>query len=899
VPLGSGFPVSPYQVIDPSDRWYPGFDELELEDAGRLIPPLVSEIRIGVHAWRNGGYTGVSKTSRDLLTHWFGAPHFIPKSNGSLLEFQYYFAQREAVETAIWLYEHEKARDPFSLMRYDSTELVSKMMFPEDWTRYVFKLATGAGKTKVLSLLIAWSYFHQKYEPGSSLSTNFLLIAPNIIVLDRLLEDFRELKIFSSDPVLPENGYEGRNWRSDFQMTLHIQDEVGNISSTGNLFLTNIHRVYEGAPAASSEDSDLKDFFLGRRPISKTTQNVFDLSEVVRSIDDLVVLNDEAHHIHDERLAWFKAIQGIDAQMKQRTGHGISVQFDTTATPKDQNGAVFAQTVCSYPLVEAIRQGVVKTPVVPDAPSRAKLVERPSDQVAERYADHIKLGYLEWSKRREDLEKCGKKPVLFIMTTTTTESDEVAVYVERKFPDLRGKVLTIHTKANGELGGKPGDKELEILREASRKIDSDESPYLCVVSVLMLREGWDVQNVISMVGLRPYTAKSGVLPEQTLGRGLRRMFRDDPSMTEYVSVVGTPAFLEFVESVRAEGVELEQAPMGNKSVPQKPLLVEVDHLDPDKDLGSLEISIPRLSRRIERQMKNLHDLNVLSLPFGKFDVRTFSKDEQREIVFLDLDTDLPAWTTDLGEEILPTQQSVLAYLSTELMRRMRLVGGAPVLYEKLRDYVSTRLFNETVNLEDPNILRNLSELGPRRHLFEVFAEAINQLTLVDSGTSTVVSEIRLSKTRPVVVSNQEFIYSKKTIFNRVIGDSHLELRFAKYLDNASDVKAFAKNSKAVHFFMEYVNATGEIAHYYPDFLVKTNDEKIYIVETKGLQDLDVAPKWRRLVQWCEDATATSESSTTYIPLFITEEDFYEIELSFKTMKELLGVSIGRAPVGFN
>jgi type III restriction enzyme len=897
VPLGPGFPIDPYEVIDPSQRWYPGFEELELEDAGKLIPPLVAEIRVGVHEWRLGGYRGVSKTSRDLLSHWFKTPHLISKSDGSMLDFRYYFAQREAVETAIWLFEYEKARDPFSLMRYDSTELVSKMMFPEDWTRYVFKLATGAGKTKVLSLLIAWAYFHRKYEPDSTLSTNFLLVAPNIIVLDRLLDDFGNLRIFTSDPVIPENGFEGRNWKSDFQITLHVQDEIGVVSPTGNLFLTNIHRVYEAAPGPTSDDEDLTDFFLGRKPVAKTTQSVFELAEVVRSIDDLVVLNDEAHHIHDENLAWFRAIQGIDARMKQRTGHGIAAQFDTTATPKDQNGAVFAQTVCSYPLVEAIRQRVVKTPVVPDAPSRAKLVERPSDQVAERYADHIKLGYLEWAKRKEELEKCGKKPVLFIMTTTTSESDEVAAYVERKFPDLRGKVLTIHTKANGELSGKPGDRELEVLRVASRTIDSNESPYQCVVSVLMLREGWDVQNVISMVGLRPYTAKSGVLPEQTLGRGLRRMFREDPEMTEYVSVVGTPAFLEFVESVRAEGVELEQAPMGNRTTPKKPLLIEVDHLDPEKDINDLDISIPRLSSRVERQMKNLHELDVNSIAAGDFEVRLFTTDEQREIVFLDLDTDQPAWSTDLGEEIVPTQQSVLSFLTRELMHRMRLVGGHPELYEKLRDYISQKLFSESVNLDDPNILRNISELGPRRHLFESFAEAINRLTLVDSGTSTVISQIKLSKTRPAVVSNQAFMVSKKTIFNRVIGDSNLELRFAQYLDKLPDVRAFAKNTKAVHFFMEYVNATGEISHYYPDFIVKATTGEIFIVETKGLQDLDVLPKWRRLVQWCVDATSTSEMGTRFTPIFLSEEDFGEIESRITTMRELVEVTRNRTPLG--
>lgn len=897
MPLGSNFPVDPFAVIEPGERWYPGSQELELEDATKLIPPLVGEIRQGVHQWRMSGYEGVSATSRALLKHWFSKPHLVEQPDGTMQEFQYFFAQREAIETAVWLFEHEMARDPYNLMRYDSAGQVSKAMFPENWTRYVFKLATGAGKTKVLSMLIAWSYFHKCYETNSPLSTNALLIAPNIIVLDRLLDDFGGLKIFTADPVLPENGYEGNNWRSDFQVTLHVQDEVGVISPTGNIFLTNIHRVYEGAPDPSFDDDDATDFFLGGKPVAKTTQKTFDLADVVRGINDLVVLNDEAHHIHDESLAWFKAIENIDAKMRQRTGHGISGQFDVTATPKHSNGSVFVQTVCSYPLVEAIRQGVVKTPVVPDGPSRAKLVERPSDKVYEQYADHIKLGYLEWAKRREDLQKAGKKPVLFIMTTTTDESNEVAAYVEKTFPDLLGKVLVIHTKANGDLGGKPGDAELERLREASRKIDSNESPYLCVVSVLMLREGWDVQNVISMVGLRPFTAKSNVLPEQTLGRGLRRMFRGDNSLTEYVSVVGTEAFLDFVESIRSEGVELEKIPMGGKTTPQKPLLVEVDHMDPEKDIEALDISLPRLSSRIVRKMKNLNDLDVENISKGGFTARQFSEAEQREIIFLDLDTDEPIWSTDLGEEVIPTSQSVLAYLATELMHRMRLVGGHDILYGKLKSYITERLFKQAVDIQDLNILRNLSELEPRRHLFERFAEAINDLTLTDVGTTELVSEIRISKTRPVVVNNQEFVQSKKTVFNRIIGDSNLELRFAKFLDEAKDVQSFAKNTRSVHFFMEYVTATGEISHYYPDFIVRTSPDRVFVIETKGIQDLDVAPKWNRLVQWCEDATENDQQERSFTPLFISQEDFDSIDAKVKTMERLAEVMSNRTPIG--
>jgi type III restriction enzyme len=120
-----------------------------------LLPPLVAKVRKEVHAWRNKGYPGASPTSANLLRHWFDTDHLVENANGSLSTFRYYFAQREAVETVIWLHEVRRARDKFDLLRFDASGAVSSGMFDEDWPRYVLKMATGAGKTKVLSLLIA------------------------------------------------------------------------------------------------------------------------------------------------------------------------------------------------------------------------------------------------------------------------------------------------------------------------------------------------------------------------------------------------------------------------------------------------------------------------------------------------------------------------------------------------------------------------------------------------------------------------------------------------------------------------------------------------------------------------------------------------------------------------
>ena len=165
--------------------------------------------------------------------------------------------------------------------------------------------------------------------------------------------------------MLPENGHAGRNWRDDFQLTVHLQDDVRAVHSTGNIFLTNIHRVYPGDETPpSADDEDTRAYFLGPRPTEATMDSKVNLGDIVRDIDELAVFNDEAHHIHDPKMAWFKSIEDIHNKLKQKGG-GLALQVDTTATPRHNNGAIFAQTVTDYPLVEAIAQNVVKAPGCP------------------------------------------------------------------------------------------------------------------------------------------------------------------------------------------------------------------------------------------------------------------------------------------------------------------------------------------------------------------------------------------------------------------------------------------------------------------------------------------------------------------------------------------------------
>jgi type III restriction enzyme len=882
--LHPNFPTSPYDVLSPAMRWFPAAEELRSTAYEKLLPPLVANIRAEVFNWRASGYAGASPTSKALLRWWFETEHLSEHADGSLVSFRYYFAQREAVETVIWLHDVRQVRDKFDLMRFDASGAVSVGMFEEDWPRYVVKMATGAGKTKVLSLLIAWSYFHKLYEPESSLSRNFLLIAPNIIVLDRLRADFDGLKIFFNDPILPDNGHDGRNWRDDFQVTLHIQDDVRIVRDTGNLFLTNIHRVYLGdVTEPSLEDDDLRDYFLdpfGPKVTGKTTDSKVDLGEVVREIEELAIFNDEAHHIHDPRMAWFKSIQDIHHRMLQRD-HRLTLQVDVTATPRHNNGAIFVQTVSDYPLVEAIYQNVVKHPVLPDATSRARLSEHQSAIFAERYADYLQLGIEEWRKSYAENNSLGKKAVLFVMVDDTRNCDEVGAHLERICPELQGGVLVIHTKNNGEISEAASGKskeEMEILRKASNSIDRWDSPYKAIVSVLVLKEGWDVRNVTVIVGLRAFAAASNILPEQTLGRGLRRMYfgRD---VSETVSVMGTPAFMEFVESIQSEGITFERVPMGGGAEREESLVVEVDNENTDKNMDSLDIEIPKLSRRFNREFKDLEALDPHALGNRRLPLKPFTPEETREIVFktmLDGDTH---HTIQLDAAGGADYRSVVGFFTKQLLKDMRLVGGYDVLYGKVKTFVRECLFEPSpVELENAVVLRNLSEPDAGKILFDVFKGAINSLTVKETGVARIEDRIRLRETRPFRTDARPYLAAKKSIFSKIVGEAHaggFELAFARFLDDAPDVAAFGKNYLAVGFKIDYVKADGDLSTYTPDFLIRTTDGTVWIVETKGRAELDLPRKMERLRQWCADATEASrdKSGVIYRFLYVDQEGF--------------------------
>jgi len=186
--------------------------------------------------------------------------------------------------------------------------------------------------------------------------------------------------------------------------------------------------------------------------------------------------------------------------------------------------------------------------------------------------------------------------------------------------------------------------------------------------------------------------------------------------------------------------------------------------------------------------------------------------------------------------------------------------------------VINHLFEKKVDLEDLNTLRNLSELEATKTIIETFKKEINELTVVDKGEAEIRDYIKISKSRPFVIKEQGFIVPKKSVFNKIVGDSHFELQFADLLEGCDDIVSYAKNYFAVHFKIDYKDSSGNIRDYYPDFFVKVSDKEMYIVETKGREDLDDIEKIKRLYQWCDDINV-AQNKVKFTALYVKQEDY--------------------------
>jgi len=815
--------------------------------------PCVPAIRAAVEEWRADGWKGISGTTRTLLSYWFRTDHRLPNGRA----FRYHDTQREAIETLIYLFEVAGVRSHKDLVeRFATSTPGLRLLQYDDFARYCVKMATGSGKTKVMSLAIAWQYFNAVVEGRDDYARTFLVIAPNIIVFERLRTDFGGGRVFRADPVIPPE------LRLYWDVDCYLRGEGERAGSQGALYLTNIQQFYErGANGASDEPEEMTAVLGPKPPSQQAAVEDFDLRIAARG-GRCLVINDEAHHTHDEESEWNRVIRRLSG------ASGLAAQMDFTATPRYSKGALFTWTVFDYPLKQAIIDAMVKRPMKGIA---AGVHEQPSEIASVRYQAYLTAGVERWREYRDQLAPLRKKPILFVMLNSTEDADEVGDYLRTKYPDdfAGDGLLIIHTDRSGDVS----KKGLDQARLAAREVDDPDSPINAIVSVLMLREGWDVQNVTVIVGLRPYTSKANILPEQTVGRGLRLMFRDSgPAYLERVDVIGNKGFIDFVDQLGKD----EDIEFGTFDLTRDKVVIVTVFPDPAK-LGR-DIAIPVLSPILARKKS-------LGEEIAAMDVETFicpilprKRDDAAALAFhyegYDLITLEKVVERDYTIPQAQTSQEVISYYAKRIASEVKLPSQFAALAPKVRQFLQTKAFGEPVDLDTPTMIQAISSNVAQYVTVRTFVAALRELVVEQLSPLLLNEGRRLSETVGFPYSRPTFEASK-TVFNLVACDNEFERRFARFLEDAPDVARFAKLPEQFGFTIEYTDSASNLRYYEPDFVVVLHDGTHHLVETKGREDLDVSHKDRAARLWCENATVLTGTSWSYLK--VPQVEFNRLE----------------------
>ena len=549
---------------------------------------VVSDIRARVKAWREHDYPGTSRVTQELLAYWSRPDR----------ERKLFFCQREAAETVIWLVEAPATERMGLGIPLDLPGEEDRAKGYAGLKRYGCKMATGAGKTVVMGMLVAWSVLNKVYYPQDRrFSDAILVVTPNLTVKERdeVLKPSHLQNIYEQLDLVPRS----------------LLEALGK----GRYFVTNWHKFLpEDEPEAGERAKGYRSVV--RR--GKESDKAF-AARALKELggkENILVFNDEAHHAYrpaplpeeelkelsaeerkerkqeeEEATVWVSGLDRIQA------GRGLNFCVDLSATPfylkgsGHEEGHPFPWLVSDFGLVDAVESGIVKIPRIPvddnsgqpdpkyfrlwehimqslplSDRQTARRIAKPEAVLREAEGALANLAS-EWQKTFERFRAAAHPvpPALIVVCDNTRLSKLLYEHIAgngkegKVLPELENKAgqevtLRIDTAMMGEaesrLEGETQQDASERLRETVRTVGKTEwegegeppgKDIRCVVSVGMLTEGWDAHNVTQILGLRAF--QSQLLCEQVVGRGLRRTNYDEvgnPESVEYVDVYGIP-----------------------------------------------------------------------------------------------------------------------------------------------------------------------------------------------------------------------------------------------------------------------------------------------------------------------------------------------------------------------
>ena len=891
-------------------------------------------------------YELVTPTTAELLKWWFGEDMIAARST-----LNFHAGQRQAILNTIVAHEVLKSNTLLDLYQQAAPDALltgSRMsevaQAKHAHPKYCLKMATGTGKTWVLQALLIWQLLNKTAVQVEGIddlrfTRQFLIVAPGLIVYDRLLDAFCGKQIdgvrnFATSDVaqfaelfIPEAyrelvfGFVRGNVCS--------KTEIG-LKATGNgmIAIANWHLLAEvdelesdeeiAAPGAMLEPQKVIAAVLPLTP-GRATGNSLEMLdrryargnvlEFLVGLPDLMVFNDEAHHIHElkkegetNEVEWQKSLSRI-AESKGRR----FVQMDFSATPyndvgsgKNKRKLYFPHIITDFDLKSAMRAGLVKSLVLD---RRKEIGALPLEFKAERDEDGnpclsegqrvmLRAGLQKLQKLEVDFARIDpvRHPKMLVVCEDTTVSPEVAKFLRdeglRYEGGLDDEILLIDSGKKAELG----EKDWAPVRERLFSVDQHATPRV-IVSVLMLREGFDVNNICVIVPLR--SSQAQILLEQTIGRGLRLMWRDEEyvdlkaenrqrltdrqepnSLIDVLSIVEHPAFQSFYDELMAEGLAgVTTNEMDSTSSTGDVIAVELR-----EGFEAYDFAIPFILREAESFLEH-HALDLKMLPIfsvmslteltallGKGDMFV-SQDLQSSTLFGDYRVEgavmnvsgyndfLARLTRRISQALsqpLPKGNKIATHLANPYLQT-----NTAELTGWLDGYIRHYLFGASFNPMEGENWRVLLLQPVIDHISKVFAVALIESEHQDVVGATEVRYRNLSEVPKLMMRESNSLPVAKCIYERLpfpARNGGLERAFIEWAQTDTQIHAFCKVSETRHGFvrLRYVKEDGLPAFYSPDFLVRTEDA-IYLVETKAQQQTthpNVQRKLKAATAWC-------------------------------------------------
>jgi type III restriction enzyme len=343
------------------------------------------------------------------------------------------------------------------------------------------------------------------------------------------------------------------------------------------------------------------------------------------------------------------------------------------------------------------------------------------------------------------------------------------------------------------------------------------------------------------------------------------MFRGATGYIERVDVIGNKTFIEFVEQLeREEDLQLETFKIGEK--------VSIITIAPDPKKKDKDIAVPVLSPILTRK-KSLAE-EIAELDVSAFDCPVLPRKQDDDVAksFRYEGYDIITLQKLVEREYkIPepqTAEEVIGYYARRIAQDVKLPSQFAALAPKVREFLETKAFGQQVALDEPAMIKAISSNVAQYVTVKTFVEALRKLVITELEPQLLHAGRLLSETPPFPWSRAT-MEAGKSIFNLVPCDNEYEKEFARFLQKAEDVQCFAKLPEQFGFSIEYTDTVGNLRYYEPDFVVLTSDGTHYIVETKGLEDTNVANKDRAAQLWCENTTKLAGKPWAYVKVLQT------------------------------